>query len=92
MARLSRERVKVAKEQAELNLFSIQADPEDATTREYLKLKRQQDLARMRLEVRQVQNQVSTPEASVETEPIAARPRVDPPPSQEPIAEQQNDA
>ncbi|KAG3116873.1 hypothetical protein PI125_g4250 [Phytophthora idaei] len=42
MAKLSKEQVNVGKEQVELNLFSIQADPEDATTREYLDLKRQQ--------------------------------------------------
>lgn len=47
---LSREQTRLAREQVELNLFLVRADPEDAVAQEYLMLKRSQARDRLKNE------------------------------------------
>lgn len=48
---LSREQTRLAREQVELNLFLVRADPEDAVVQEYLMLKRSQARDRLKSQV-----------------------------------------
>lgn len=67
---LSREQVRLAREQVELNLFLVRANPEDTVAQEYLTLKRSQARDRLKNEIA-AQNQQREAQAQLYTSRVA---------------------